>query len=86
MKTGILILEYYLSMRDFSGSKMNAYAQSLMTFHFQSQTHDEEEAFLLLLEQAFNQGKYIIHVSPHDEEVLYDDYRVADMKLSDSPE
>jgi len=65
---------------------MDAYAQYLMTFHVHAQNNDEEEAFLNLLEQAFNQGKYIIHVSPHTEDVLNDDYYFAYLVLADEPE
>lgn len=70
-------------MRDFSGSAMDAYAQDLITFHVHFQSNNEEEAFLNLLEQAFNQGKYIIHVSPNAVDLLYDVHRVADLILSD---
>ena len=86
MKTGHVILEYYLNQRDFTGSKMDVYAQDLTTFHFYSQINGEEESFLNLLEQAFNQGKYIIHVSPYEEDVLYDNYCLDNLTLSDSPE
>jgi hypothetical protein len=83
MKAANLILEYYLSMRDFSGSAMDTYAQDLITFHVHSQHNDEEDAFQNLLEQAFNQGEYIVHVSPHAGDVLDDNYNVADLELSD---
>ena len=85
MKAANLILEYYLSMRNSSGSAMDAYAQDLMTFHVHSQHNNEEEDFLNLLEQAFNQGKYIVRISPHTADVDNDSYQVKDLTLANEP-
>lgn len=81
MKSGKQIMKDYISSRDHSGSKMDSYAQSLTTFYFQSRLQGEQEAFLALLVEA--QNKFLVHVSPFDEGVPYDDYMVKDLRIAD---
>ena len=63
---------------------MDSYAQDSKTFYFHVRTQNKTKAFLKLLEKAHAEGKYIAHVSPFDDTVLYDDYFIEDLVLVDS--
>lgn len=74
------ILEKYLQQRDFSGSEADEYAQDIQTFHLQSVVHNEEEAFLALLEKADREHKKVVYIVPED--IFVDDIYVSELTLA----
>ena len=80
MRTGAEILKAYQSQRDFSGSKIDSYAQDLSTYFFHAKMQGKVEVFYKLLEKAELENKKIEFVEP-PMDILYDDYPVEDLIL-----
>lgn len=80
MKTGEEIFEAYQKQRDFSGTKIDSYAQELTTYWAHASLQGKETDFYKLLEKAERENKQISFKEPGPE-IFYDDYPVEDWIL-----
>jgi hypothetical protein len=78
MKTGEEIYQAYQEQRDFSGSKIDAYAQNLTTFLMHAQVQNKTILFYQLLAQAEMEHKIIGFKEP-EEHIFYDDYPIENL-------
>ncbi|MCC2590347.1 hypothetical protein [Chryseobacterium sp. MFBS3-17] len=66
-----------LSVRDYSGSDADQYAQWLQTIHFQLKMNGQEDDFFKLLEKADEEKKQIVAQDPLAEEFDIDSISLA---------
>jgi hypothetical protein len=73
-------MAYYRTKRDYSGSVLDNYAQTLETFFHHAFLNNDVEKFYKLLIKAEKLNKHIGYKEP-EVDILNDDYRLSEMIL-----